>query len=136
VIDSPVPIVESRVALVRRAFEGFSQGDIPGVLALLHADVEMPDVIHGTVVRGKDEVERMWRSQFERAEHIVIPGEILEMGDAVIVVGHHQIYGHGDGPLGPGVTVVHRVSFRGDRISRVEVTPLDEVPRVVQERLQ
>jgi hypothetical protein len=78
----------------------------------------------------------MWRGQFRLVEHTVLPGEIVDMGDIVVAVAHHQLYEPNHGPLGPGVTVVHRLSFRNGLISRLEVTPIDEVPEEVRARLR
>lgn len=126
----------ARVALVREAYECLNNADIPGLLELLDPDVEYPDVVHNTVLRGKVSVERHWERQLQVADHSAIPSEILEVGDAVLVVAYHQIYERDGGPLGQGVSAVQRVTFRGDRIARVEFTPMGEIPDYVIERLR
>lgn len=125
----------SRVAVVRAAIDCFNREDIPGVLELCDDDIELPDVINGIVVKGKPAVEGYWQRQFQVVDHSVMPGEIVEMGDAVIVVAYHQMYEPDAGPLGAGVTAVHRYTFRDERIAKMEFTGLDEIPASVRERL-
>ncbi len=124
-----------KVALVRAAYDRVNNEDIAGLLELLDPDVEFPDVIHNTVLRGRESVERYWQDQILAAEHSAVPSEILELGEAVIVVAYHQIYERNGGPLGPGMSAVQRVTFRGDLIAKVEFTPLGEIPDHVRERL-
>lgn len=73
---------------------------------------------------------------FEVADHSVIVNEIIEVGDAVIVVTFSEAFEReGGAPLGQGMVAVHRLSFRGDRIVAIEYTGVDEVPEQVRERL-
>lgn len=112
--DLNPPGVESRrVAAVRASYECFNNRDIDGVLDLCVTDVEFPDVVNDSVVLA----------------------EVVEMGDYVIVVAHHQVSDRNGGPLGSGITAVHRYSFKGDLIARMEWTGLDEVPQSVRVRL-
>lgn len=124
-----------RVSLVRAAYSQFNAEEISGVVDLLDPEVEMPDVIHGTVLHGKDAVERFWRRELDLAEHLVIPMEVLEVGDEVLVVAYHQRYERDGAVLGQGVGTVHRLTFRGDRIVRVDVSLLDPIPVPIRERL-
>lgn len=126
----------TRVALVREVYDRFNDADIDGVLALLDADVEMPDVLNGTTLRGTEALRRYWEQQFALVDHSIMANEILEVGDAVIVVAFHEVYDRQGGqPLGRGVAAVHRLSFRGDRIASIEYTGVDEVPPQVADRL-
>ena len=127
----------TRVALVREVYDRFNNADIGGVLDLLDADVEMPDVLHGTVLRGTDSLRRYWEQQFELVDHSIMASDVVEVGDAVLVVAFHQVYDReGGGPLGRGVAAVHRLTFRGDRILSIEYTGVDEVPEQVRQRLR
>lgn len=124
------------MALTRAAYERLNEGDIPGMLELLVPDVEYPDVVHDTVLKGRESVERHWAELLERADHSARPGEFLELGDAVVVVVYHQAYEKNGAALGPGVPAVHRVTFRDDLIARVEFSALDEIPEQVLARLR
>lgn len=125
-----------RVVLVREAYHRFNDGNVSGVLELFDADVEMPDVLHGTTLRGTEALREYWEQQFELVDHSIMASEIVEVGDAVLVVAFHQLYDRdGGGPLGRGVAAVHRLTFRGDRIASIEYTGVDEIPERVQQRL-
>ena len=127
----------ARVALVREAYDRFNDADISGVLALLDADVEMPDILNGGTLRGTDVLRRYWEQQFALVDHAIMTSEIVEVGDAVIVVAFHQLYDReGSGPLGRGVAAVHRFTFRDGLIGSIEYTGVDEVPEQVQRRLR
>ena len=124
------------MSCVRRAYRCFNDADVGGVIELLDADVEMPDVLHGTTLRGTDAVRRYWEEQFALVDHSIMASEIVEVGDAVLVVAFHQLYDRdGGGSLGRGVAAVHRLTFRNDRIASIEYTGVDEVPERVQQRL-
>lgn len=125
----------NRVEVVRAAYDCFNREDVTRVLDLCDESIELPDVIHGTVLRGKPAVEQYWRQQFEVVDHSVVPGEIVEMGDAIVVVAYHQMYEPDGGPLGGGVTAVHRFTFRDHRIAKMEFTGVDEIPQSVRDRL-
>jgi ketosteroid isomerase-like protein len=126
----------TRVALVREVYDRFNDADIPGVLDFLDTDVEMPDVLHGTTLRGTEALREYWEEQFRLVDHSIMASEIVEVGDAVMVVAFHEVYERQGGqPLGRGVAAVHRLTFRGDRIAAIEYTGVDEVPEQVQRRL-
>lgn len=124
-----------RVAVVRASYACFNAKDISGVLDLCVPDVEFPDVVNHTVLRGRAAIEGSFLHQFSAIDHHVSVSEVVEMGDHVMVVAHHQVYLPDGGPLGPGMSAVHRYSFQGNLIARMEWTGLDEVPEEVRERL-
>lgn len=125
-----------RVSVTRAAYERLNDGDIAGMLELLVPDVEYPDVVHDTVLRGRESVQRHWADLLERADHSARPGEFIEVGEAVIVVVYHQAYEKNGAALGPGVPAVHRVTFEGDLIARVEFSAMEEIPEQVLARLR
>ena len=125
-----------RVSAVRAAYDCFNAKDVDGVLDLCDPDIEIPDVLHDSVRKGREEVERYWRHEFAVVDHTVALGEIVEMGDTVVAVVRHQMYqSDGRTPLGDPVTAVHRFTFRGDRIVKMEYSGLDEVPEAVRQKL-
>lgn len=124
-----------RIELVRAAYERFMEEDIPGVLEFLDPDVEMPDLIRGSMICGKEAVGLHWQRHMALAEHSVILSEVLELGEAVIVIAYHQRYERDGMSLGHGVSTVQRFTFRGDKIAKIEVTALDPIPPAVVEKL-
>jgi len=95
----------------------------------------MPDFVHGTLVRGREPVGRMLRGQAELIDHTIFAAEVLDLGDAVVVAALHQAYEPSGGPLGPGLSAVHRVTFDDGRIAKLEVTAFDDLSEDVRERL-
>ena len=124
------------MGLVRQLYERFNSADIAGVVELLDPAVEMPDVINGTTLRGREAVQSYWEREFELVEPSIMVRDVVEVGNAILVVVYQETYDREGGePLGPGVAAVHRVMFRGDRIASVDYTGLDEVPEEVRQRL-
>jgi hypothetical protein len=125
-----------RVALVRAAYERFNEGDISGVMEYFDDEVEFPDIVHDVTLSTRDEVQRYFESQFQVGDHAARPLEVMEIGDAIIVVTYHQAYERNGRPMGPGISAVQRLTFRGDRIATVDFTPLDAIPEDVLARLR
>jgi len=125
----------NRVAVVRSCYHCFNDKDIDGVLDLCTSDVEFPDVVNDSVLRGRAAIEDAFRRQFEIFDHSVVLGDVFEVGEHVVVVAHLQVYERDGGPLGSGIAAVHRYSFDGERIAKVEWMGLDDVPEPVRERL-
>ena len=84
------------VAVVRRSYEAFARGDMDGVLADMHPEIEWHQaqgLPHGGFYRGLDEVranifdplDRDWWSEFT-AE----PEEFLDAGSEVVVIGRYR----------------------------------------------
>ena len=125
-----------RVAVARAAYSCLNEADVDGLLELLDPDVEYPDVVHDTTLHGKDAVDRHWRELLLRGDHSALPSEFFELGEAVVVVAYHQAYEKDGAPFGPGVAAVHRLTFRHNRIARIEFSALDEIPEQVLARLR
>ena len=126
----------ARVALVRDAYRRFNKSDITALLDLLDPDVELPDPLSGRKLRGVDEAREYWEREFALVEPTLLVSEIVEIGDALLVVVFQELYDRESGKLlGHGVTAVHRVTFRGDRIASIEYTGIDEVPEQIRQRL-
>lgn len=122
---------------MRSAYQHFNDQDFEGVLELLDADVEWPDAVNDSVLYGRNAVRAYWERHFEVAVPTEILGEVVEIGDAIVAVAYRQVYERqGGGPFGPPAVVVHRFTFRGDRVARMEMTPLDETPDYVRERFR
>ena len=123
-------------ALVRKLYDRFNNADIAGVVDLLDPEVTMPDVLQGTTLQGAEALQRYWERHFALVDSSIKVREIVEVGDAVLVVVYQETYNRENGELlGPGVVAVHRLAFRGERIRSIEYTGVDEVPQAVRQRL-
>jgi hypothetical protein len=122
----------SHVDIVRRAYEGFNQGDFDRVLEDFDPGVELSDTLrHGTVVRGREAVRQLWRSRFGQATaHFV--DDLLEVDDAVLASVRFQSYAAHGASFGHEVSAVYRFTFEDDLVVRLEVRTLDEVPGSVR----
>lgn len=121
------PMDSVRVARVRSGYQYLKDGDIPRLLDLFHDDVELVDPFYNTVLRGRQELVELWQSR-QVVDHSLVIGDIIEMGDAVIVVVHHDFYQRDQGRIGAGVDEVHRFTFRDDRVAGLDITTLDAIP--------
>lgn len=127
---------EGRVAALRAAYESFNRQDLTDVLALLTDDVLWPDVVNDTTLVGKEAVRAYFERVFAVAGMRVTVGELITMGDAVLVT-TYQRFSELDGkPLGSPRTVVNRFTFRGELVSRMDVTSADDIPDEVRRRYQ
>lgn len=126
----------TRADVVRSAYQRFNEQDFEGVLELFDADVEWPDAVNDSVLYGTNAVRAYWARHFEVAVPTEILGEVVEIGDAVVAVAYRQVYERAGGTFGPPAVVVHRFSFRGERIARMEITALDDTPDYVVERFR
>ena len=123
-----------RIDLIREGYKYVHEEDGDKLLEIFDDEIEFTDPITQTVMRGKEEVAQLWRRSLG-AVHSIVPGEVVEIGDVVLVVAHHDFYDRELTRLGEGVSEMHRFSFRGDRIVKLEVTTFDEIPADVRERL-
>jgi len=124
-----------RIDLIREGYRYFHEENGDKLLELFDDEIEMTDPITQTVIRGKEAVAQFWLRSLG-AVHSVVLGEIVESGDVVLVSAHHDFYDRELVRLGEGVSEIHRFTFRGDRIAKLEVTTFDEIPAEVRERLR
>jgi len=64
--------------------ERFNAGDVAGLMELYHEDAVNHQVVTDPLV-GRDEIRRMFETEFARAEMVCIPENIHEAGDWVIL---------------------------------------------------
>ncbi len=134
--DSYTALVGSRkVDLIREGYRYFHEEDGDKLFELFDDDIELTDPITEGVIRGKAAAAQLWQRSLG-AVHSVHVGEIVEMGDIVLIVAHHDFYDRGRAVrLGHGVPEIHRFTFSGDRIAKLEVITFEEIPAEVRERL-
>jgi uncharacterized protein len=91
------------VDLVRRSYDAFARGDLDGVLADMHPEIEWHQaqgLPHGGRYNGVAEVRRNifdpldeeWWDEFSAA-----PEEFLDAGDEVVVIGRYRGVAKGTG---------------------------------------
>ncbi len=123
-----------QIDMIREGYKFVYEEDGDKLLELFDDEIEMTDPINRTIVRGKEAMAQLWLRSLG-AVHSIVPGEFVETGDVVLVVAHHDFYDRELTRLGEGVSEIHRFTFRGDRIAKLEVTTFDEIPADVRERL-
>ena len=86
----------SNVDATRRAYEAFGRGDLDGVVADMHPEIEWRQaqgLSHGGVYRGLDEVRRAIFDPLEEEwwdEFAADAEEFLDAGDHVVVLGRYR----------------------------------------------
>jgi ketosteroid isomerase-like protein len=113
----------ANVVAVRRAYEAFARGDMDGVVADMHPEIEWHQaegLPHGGHYRGLEEVRRVIFEPLDEEwwdEFSAVPGEFLEAGDEVVVLGRYYARAKATGkPL--DVPFVHLWTFRDGKAVR------------------
>jgi ketosteroid isomerase-like protein len=111
---------EQRVQLLRRTYDAFNRRDIEAVVSTLDPDVEWPNVLEQTTVRGHQAVRDYWERQFREIDPHVEPTQFVAHGDQVIV-DVHQVVRDGQGRVVRDHHVAHRYAFRDQFVVRMQV---------------
>ena len=109
--------------IIRRAYDAFSRGDIPAVLAEFddtiewYAPDELPD---GGTYRGPSQVARFFGSLPEHYDELRVDVDrVLDAGDQVIAEGHHR--GHiGGREFDVGLPTSGPCRRQGDPVPRIQ----------------
>jgi ketosteroid isomerase-like protein len=112
-----------RERLLRRAYAAFNARDVEAVVALLHSDVDWPNVMEGTRAHGHAAVRGYWTRQFEVIDSHVEPVGFDEDGEGRVIVEVHQVVRDMDGNVTDDTTVAHVYSFRDGLVARMDVHP-------------
>ena len=107
--------------LLRQAYEGFNARDVDAVLALMHADVDWPNVLEDRRAHGHDEVRRYWTRQFAEISAHVTPQRFRPTADGRIAVDVHQVVRDLEGNLLSEGEVVHVYTIRDGLVERMEI---------------
>jgi ketosteroid isomerase-like protein len=111
------------VDIVKRSYDAFERGDMDGVLGDMHPDIvweQAQGLPHGGVYHGLGEVRRNivdplyaeWWDEFS-----AVPGEFLEAGGQVVVLGRYRGTAKGTGKV-LDVPFVHVWTLEGDKAVR------------------
>jgi hypothetical protein len=75
-----------RVSWLQHVYWLFSDRRVDGLLAMMTADVEWPDVARGTVLRGKDAIWSYWAARFAVTNSQVTPADFINARDDLVAV--------------------------------------------------
>jgi ketosteroid isomerase-like protein len=95
----------SSVEVVAQSYEAFARGDMAGVLAHMHDDIEWHQaqgLPHGGLYRGLDEVRRNVFDPLDRdwwEEFDATPEHFLDAGSDVVVLGRYRGVARGTGKV-------------------------------------
>jgi ketosteroid isomerase-like protein len=113
---------QENVEIVRRAIEAFSEGDGDAFAELTTPDFEWSPglgAIEGETFREREGIETYFaRLDTSWEEFRLLPDELHDLGDVVLVLGRLEGRGRGSGvPVDSPVGAVW--DFRGEKISRL-----------------
>ena len=117
---------EKHIKTVQQMYEAFGQGNIPGILEHLTADIEWHEPPGGAepwggTHRGKDAIASFFKSMNETADvEAFEPREFISHGNKVIVLGYYRFKIK---PVGPAYETdwVMIWEFKGDKVKRFQV---------------
>ena len=111
----------AQTLLVRRAYDAFARGDLPGVVDCLADDAECvlsDETPYGGVWRGRDGIARGMEELAGHYEELVLEvSELVGDGDTVVVLGN--IHGRALGGGNLWQPFAHVVRVRDGRISHL-----------------
>ena len=113
----------SNVDATRRSYEAFARGDMDGVVADMHPEIEWHQaqgLPHGGLYRGLDEVRRAIFDPLDEEwwdEFAADPHEFLDAGDQVVVIGRYRGRAKGTG-RSLDVPFVHVWTYRDAKAVR------------------
>jgi hypothetical protein len=110
-------------ALLRRAYGAFNDRDVDAVLAVLHPEVDWPNVLGGTRLHGHAAVHDYWAGQFATTDPRVEPEGFHLEPDGRIAIDVHQVVRDLAGALLAEGRVQHVYRFRDGLVDHMEVRP-------------
>lgn len=113
------------VDLLRRMYQQFNRREVESVLGTMEADVDWPNAIEGTRLRGRDAVREYWKRQFESVNPTVEPQGFATEPDGRIAVAVHQVVRDKAGSLVADRMVEHVYTLRNGMIASMEIRNLE-----------
>lgn len=110
-------------ALVHQAYSAFNARDVEAGVALMHAEVDWPDVPAGGFVHGRDQVRKHWREQFGQVDPHIDVARVRQTGDGRVEAEVRQVVRRLDGSGLSDDRQLHVFTIANDRIRRMEVKP-------------
>jgi len=119
---------DTRPEVVRSLFERFNAQDVEAAIELLDADVWTGDPFGlDPPARGQSAFRKLWIKRSRLAPSTVRLHQIIELESAIEAVVAYYVR-PAEGEVPPPVHVVHRFSFREERIASIEGTLIGDVP--------
>ncbi len=107
--------------LLRGAYAAFNARDLDAALAIMHPDVDWPNVMEGSRVRGHLGVRGYWTRQFEQIDSRVEPERFNVTDDGRVAVDVHQVVRTLAGDVISDERVTHIYTIRDGLIERMDV---------------
>jgi ketosteroid isomerase-like protein len=117
--EAPVP--PELEALLRRTYAAFNARDVDGVMAVLHPEVDWPNVLEGTRLHGHAAVRDYWTRQFATIDPRVEPQGFRREPDGRVAVAVHQVVRDRSGVLLADSLVQHVYRLRDGLVDHMEV---------------
>jgi hypothetical protein len=114
-------VLSAQQDLITASYAAFNSRDLDAALAHLHPDVDWPNAIDGTRLRGHEPVREYWLRQFETMDPRVEPQAISEDEQGRIVVDVHQVVRDLDGGLIADQRVQHVYTIDDGLIVRMDI---------------
>ena len=114
-------VEESKVAILRKAYQSFNARDIYGALATMQPDVQWPNGMEGGTVHGHAGVREYWTRQWGLLDPHVEPLTFNLDVEGDVVVGLHQVVRDLSGKVLLDRMVEHVYSMEGGLIRSMEI---------------
>jgi hypothetical protein len=118
--------MQSRIEILKRAYEAFNARNIDAVLATMQADVDWPNGMEGGRVLGQSNVREYWTRQWEVVDPRVEPLRFEDDGSGGIVVRVHQVVFDRAGTVLVDQMVHHAYSFQDGLIDRMDILEAEQ----------
>lgn len=113
--------MQSKIEMLKIAYQAFNARDIEAVLALMHPDVDWPNGMEGGRVMGQANVREYWRRQWKVVDPRVEPLRFEEDASGRIVVAVHQVARDLSGNVLLDHMVFHAYSIQDGLIQRMDI---------------
>ncbi len=114
--------LDSKIEQLRTLYTAFNARDVDSVVPAMTSDVAWPRAFKGGFVRGPEEIRAYWMEQWSEINPNVEPVSFHPQGEGQILVDVHQVVRDLSGNVMDERIVGHLYSFKGDLISKMEVT--------------
>ena len=116
-----VIVEESRVAVLKKAYQAFNARDIDAAMATMQPDVEWPNGMEGGTVHGRAAIREYWTRQWGIVDPHVEPVsfDLDEAGRVIVAV--HQVVLDRSGKTLLDRMVEHVYSIEGGLIRNMEI---------------
>jgi ketosteroid isomerase-like protein len=115
------PVPPELEALLHRTYAAFNARDVNAVMAVLHPEVDWPNVLEGTRLHGHAAVRDYWDQQFTMIDPRVEPQRVTLEPDGRIAIDVHQVVRDHSGVVLVDGTVQHVYRLRDGLVDHMEV---------------